>query len=79
MALTARTLWSKKGLAWLEAQALDEANSLRRDLLVQELGELNQKIKRVEKELAQRATAHPGVTLLRTIPRLINPPAQLMA
>jgi len=68
MALAAKTLWSKKGLAWLEAQTLGEADSLRRDLLVQELSELNQKIKRVEKELAQRANAHPGVTLLRTIP-----------
>jgi transposase len=68
MALAAKTLWSRKGLAWLEAQVLDEADSLRRDLLVQELCELNQKIKRVEKQLAQRANAHPGVTLLRTIP-----------
>jgi len=68
VALVAKTLWSKKGLAWLEAQTLSEADSLRRDLLVQELSELNQKIKRVEKELAQRGNAHPGVTLLRTIP-----------
>ena len=68
MALAAKTLWSKKGLAWLEGQALGEADSLRRDLLVEELSELNQKIKRAEKELARRADAHPAVTLLRTIP-----------
>lgn len=64
----ARTLWSKKGLAWLQTQALGEADALRRDLLAEELGELNQKIKRVEKQLAQRADGHPGIALLRTIP-----------
>jgi len=64
-----RSLWSRKGIAWLNALAsLDDANALRRDLLVQELSELAQKIKRLEQELAKRAARHPAVQLLMTIP-----------
>jgi transposase len=63
-----KTLWSGKGLAWLREQPLDEAGALVRDTLLEELGELAGKVKRVEAELAKRADAHPGVALLRTIP-----------
>jgi transposase len=63
-----KTLWSGKGLAWLRAQPLGEAEALVRDLVLDELGELAGKVKRVEEELARRADAHPGVALLRTIP-----------
>jgi transposase len=63
-----KTLWSGKGLAWLRAQPLAEAELLVRDTLLEELAELTAKLKRVEAELARRADAHPGVNLLRTIP-----------
>ena len=68
VALSGKRLWSGKGLAWLKEQSLSEADALRRDMSVEELGEVNQKIRRVEKELDRRADAHPGVTLLKTIP-----------
>jgi transposase len=67
-----RSLWTKKGIAWLKELAspspLDDANALCRDLLVQEMSELGQKIKRLEQELAKRADRHPAVRLLMTIP-----------
>lgn len=63
-----KTLWSGKGLAWLRAQPLAEAELLVRDTLLEELAELTAKLQRVETELARRADAHPGVNLLRTIP-----------
>jgi transposase len=68
VAPSGKRLWSGKGLAWLREQSLSEADALRRDMSVEELGEVNQKIRRVEKELDRRADAHPGVTLLKTIP-----------
>lgn len=64
-----RSLWTKRGIAWLKALAsLDDANALRRDLLVQEMSEVAQKIKRLEQELAKRGERHPAVQLLMTIP-----------
>jgi transposase len=63
-----KRLWSGKGIAWLKAQPLDEPDALRRDLAAEELDEINLKLKRVDKELNRRADAHPGVTLLKTIP-----------
>jgi transposase len=63
-----KALWSGRGLAWLAAQPLAEAEALVRDALLEELGELAAKVARVEAELAKRADAHPGVALLRTIP-----------
>jgi len=47
---------------------LSGMDALRRDLLGEELGEINGKIKRVEIELAKIADKHPGVQLLMTIP-----------
>jgi transposase len=64
-----KALWSKRGLAWLGALALEaDADALRRDLLAEELAELTAKVKRVERELDARADRHPGVALLRTTP-----------
>jgi len=68
IALPGKRLWSGKGLKWLKEQSLSESDALRRDMSIEELEEVNQKIRRVEKELNRRADAHPGVTLLRTIP-----------
>lgn len=63
-----KRLWSGKGVAWLKAVPLEGADALRRDLLAEELSGLTEKVRRVEKELKVRADAHPGVTLLMTIP-----------
>jgi len=68
VALSGKKLWSRKGLKWLREQSLEESDALRRDIAVEELDEVNAKIRRVEKDLNKRADAHPGVTLLRTIP-----------
>lgn len=63
-------LWTKKGLAWLAGAAagLPPADQLAVEMELQALAEVNARIKRVERELADRAAAHPGVTLLMTIP-----------
>ncbi len=61
-------LWTKKGLAWLNALELSEAEALHRDMLADDLKDLSVKIKRVEKYLAKAAQAHPAVGLLMTIP-----------
>ena len=63
-----KALWSKKGLGWLGAVGLSEADALRRDLLLEELAQADGRVARVTAELDRRADAHPGVALLRTIP-----------
>jgi transposase len=64
-----RNLWYGPGLNWLKSVSeLDSFASLQRDMLLEELSELENKIKRVEKELAKIASTHPAVTLLMTIP-----------
>ena len=61
-------LWSKKKLAWLESLDLHEAARLRLELAVEEFKTLDERIKRIEKELAKYADRHPAVKLLMTIP-----------
>jgi transposase len=69
VAPSGKRLWSGKGLAWLKQQELAaESDALRRDMSLEELAEVNGKIRRVEKELDRRADAHPAVALLKTIP-----------
>jgi transposase len=63
-----KSLWTKKGLAWLNEQELSDAMALQRDLLVAELDQSVEKIRRVEKYLKKVSQAHPAVMLLRTIP-----------
>jgi transposase len=63
-----RSLWSGKGIIFLKKVQLDEALALQRDILLDQLGELSQQIKRVEKHLKKVADAQPAVALLRTIP-----------
>jgi transposase len=60
--------WTRKGLAWIAALQLGEAEALRRDIMLEEIEHLREQIKRVEKHLKKVASAHPGVTLLMTIP-----------
>lgn len=62
-------LWSKAGLAWLEAIELPTATALlKRRLLLAELAHHKTQIKSVTQELDRLAADHPGVALLMTIP-----------
>jgi len=63
-------LWRRKtGRQWLREQPLPtEMDTLRRDMLMEELEAHDAQIKRVNKALAAIAQRHPGVQLLRTIP-----------
>lgn len=63
-----KRLWSCKGIKWLKAQTPGELAALQRDMAVEELEDLNRKIRRVEKELNKIADASAAVALLRTIP-----------
>jgi transposase len=63
-------LWTKKGLAWLAEQAMSSssADGLRRDVMLDDLAALEERVRKVERELDRIGRAHAGVTLLRTIP-----------
>jgi transposase len=61
-------LWTKKGSAWLASLELPAGERLAVDLAAQAIASLGVRLKRVEAELAKYAAAHPGVTLLMTIP-----------
>jgi len=64
-----RGLWTRKGLAWLKALAWpDLACRVQRDLLLTELETFNQQVRTVTGVLDQLGRAHPGMTLLQTIP-----------
>ncbi len=64
-----RGLWTKKGLAWIEAQELPTSmDRLQRDILLERLGSLRGLIERVEEALGEIAESHAGVKLLREIP-----------
>jgi transposase len=63
-----KSLWTAKGLAWLQRVELPEEAALERDMLLDDLRRMAPQIKRVEKILKKRADAHPGVTVLKTIP-----------
>ena len=64
----AKWQWTRKAIAALRQLELPDGEKLALDLAVEELAELNAKIKRVEKELLKFSSNHPGVALLRTIP-----------
>lgn len=64
-----RSLWSRKGLAWLAAVALPNLSAeVRRELLLDELDGLERKVARVTAELDRLGARQPAVSLLRTIP-----------
>jgi transposase len=66
---TPRSLWTQKGIAWMQAQHLPTSfELLRRDMLLEELQEHTHRILQVQRALNQEAKKHPGVALLRTIP-----------
>jgi transposase len=68
-ATSGQRLWTKKGRAWLASVEFPTSQAaLQRDLLLDELKAYDAQMTRVDKELNAIARAHPGVTLLRTIP-----------
>jgi transposase len=63
------SLWSRVGLAWLAAEAFDQPmDAVHRDILVSELTEANEKIRKVTGELDKIGDSNSNVTLLMTIP-----------
>jgi transposase len=70
-------LWTRKGIEWLKAQSMSSMEGLRRDIMLDDLEELEKKVHKVEKELNRIGRAHPGVTLLRTIPGIGPRPAEV--
>jgi transposase len=64
-----RSLWSRKGIAWLRALELPTLlDVLRRDQLLERVLTVHTQIRRVESELNRIGQEHAAVTLLRTIP-----------
>ena len=64
-----KRLWSREGVRQLsQLDFPHRAAALERDLLVDELQHINERIKRIERELDERGQVHPGVVLLQTIP-----------
>jgi transposase len=66
--LAPRGLWTAKGLGWLVAQELSEFEAIQREMLLEELSQVQAKIKRVESVLKKRADKEPSVCVLKTIP-----------
>jgi transposase len=64
-----KQLWTRKGLAILRtAELTTSAAAVQRELLLEELEQLEGQIRRVTRELDMLARRHPGVALLRSIP-----------
>lgn len=64
-----RSLWSRKGLAWLAGLSWPTVSSrLRRDMLLEDYHGYQRKIRTATRVLDRIGKRHPGVQLLRTIP-----------
>jgi transposase len=63
-----RWQWTRKAMKWLGELQLPTGEKLAMDMALEEVGQLNERISRVEEELARMAQAHPGIQLLMTIP-----------
>lgn len=63
-----RWQWTQKAIKALGELVLPEGEKLAMEMAIEEISQLNDRIKRVERELARMAERHPGVRLLRTIP-----------
>ena len=63
-----RSLWTKKGQEWLkEVKWPTTLETLRLEILLEELGDLRRKIERVTEVLDEKGAKHSGVQLLQTI------------
>jgi transposase len=63
-----RGLFTGKGVAAVEGQAMDDASGLERDLLIEELKAAGERIRRVQRELNRLAKDDPRVSLLMSVP-----------
>lgn len=64
-----RSLWTRKGRAWLlELELPTDIARLRREMLCEEIDHLDRQIRLLTHELDRLAALHPGVALLMTIP-----------
>lgn len=64
-----RGLWTRKGLSWLaEVKLPSPLAGVRREILLDELQSLEQKVRRVTQLLDEIADRNSSVTVLRTIP-----------
>ena len=62
-------LWSIKGRQWLQEVELPSAlDTMRRDMLLDELATTEKQIRHVQRHLDEVANRHAGVQLLKTIP-----------
>jgi transposase len=66
--LAPKGLWTQKGMKWLKELELQEAEALRRDIMVGQIEDVNKLIARVEKHLKKISDDQPAVALLMTIP-----------
>jgi len=65
---TAKSLFGRQGIAWLLQQELDEASTLERSVLIEQMRSVKEQLNAVEKTLAKTSDQEPRVTLLKTIP-----------
>ena len=63
-----RSLWTRRGSAWLREIELPQLTALERDLLLEELAMYDRQLKAAEARLEQYARDNAAVALLRTIP-----------
>jgi len=62
-------LWTQAGLSWLKAETFQIAgDALRRDLFIEELSDLNGKVRAVTKELDRIGRSDVNVQFLMTVP-----------
>jgi transposase len=67
--IAVKGLWTKKGVAWVRQEEMPTpAARLKRDLLLDELGEAKRRVRTVTKALDEIGERHAAVLLLRTIP-----------
>lgn len=74
-----RGLWTIQGRRWLAQLELHDSCGLQRDLLLEQFGEIRQKLKRVDLGLKQQSDPRAAVALLRTIPGIGPRTAEALA
>jgi transposase len=68
MSMKSQALFSRRGIAWLNEQAMDETSAIERIVLVEQLRQIHEQLRTLERSLLKVRCADPRVTLLLTIP-----------
>jgi len=63
-----RGLFTRKGRDWLLALQIDEASSLQRTILLEQLHQVHLQLRQLQRDLDRRGDADPRVALLQTVP-----------